>query len=414
MEETRRAGAIAADEARRLAILGTFDVKNFGDLLFPLIAAWRLGDTFDLRAYSPRGGGTGWADCTEVASFRQLITDAVELDGFIIGGGNIIHLRSARLDDYAGGLDSEAYASLWLGATALASLVNKPVVWNAPGVPYLIEPETEKLVQLAMNASDYVSVRDEHSRSMLRVPDNSAINIVPDTALDIAKMWPKPSLKETFSALLSRLGATRPANMYFTVHVKRRSVDNFGVVNVCRLIEAFSNQSGLVPIIIAIGPCHGDDHIAREIGHLLKVDHLVLSEPLGLKEIAAAISYSQFYVGCSLHGYVAARSYGVRGRVVAIPNLAKHSGFMTHMSSQDDLAYSWEEAFCYSETLSTEADPVPQVVFDQIDQHWYHIIDALKSPEPGLYVRRTRYLRSLVHQGLSKRGWSWLLPNNQV
>ncbi len=400
-----------SDETRTVAIVGTFDVRNYGDLLFPLVAAHRLeawGMT--LTAFSPAGGTTGWADAVPCGSMLELAAEADSYDGFLVGGGNIVHTESANLPDYPRQIERWAYPSLWLGATALAAIANRPIVWNAPGVSRHFERDMlEHLIQPALSASEYVSVRDSSSRKMIDPAETRDVHVVPDTVLDLPNLWPKESLEQTFTKLLERKGQCSSSHRYFSIHAKLRSLLRSGPCSVARMIEAHSAKSGEIPILIAIGQCHDDQVAVRKIAHEMRSRFVLLDDPLGLKEIASAICYSVRYVGCSLHGYITAAAYGCRGRIVAQPELPKQMGFLSQIGRESDLALNWELAF---ESILIDEPPIsiPVDVTARLDRHWERVAESILCPRSGLHTARGRYLRQMVKWGMSKGGWEWFQP----
>ena len=69
----------------RLVHFGTFDVENFGDLLFPLIARHRLAAAeIELTFVSPVGGPPVWQDCAE--SISPSAVEALDVDGVLLEG----------------------------------------------------------------------------------------------------------------------------------------------------------------------------------------------------------------------------------------------------------------------------------------------------------------------------------------
>ena len=59
----------------RIAHYGTFDVENYGDLLFPPVLERRLsGRGHTLTHVSPIGGRAIWEDCVETISIREART----------------------------------------------------------------------------------------------------------------------------------------------------------------------------------------------------------------------------------------------------------------------------------------------------------------------------------------------------
>ena len=89
MEDTRRAPARGAFE---VGIVGTFDVENYGDLLFPLIAqaALRRRDPrIALRPYSvtPKSP-EAWP--YRVGSMEDFADELPRLSALLVGGGQIV------------------------------------------------------------------------------------------------------------------------------------------------------------------------------------------------------------------------------------------------------------------------------------------------------------------------------------
>jgi polysaccharide pyruvyl transferase WcaK-like protein len=397
-------------DAKRVFQTGTFDVQNYGDLLFPLIADYRLKPwNITIQPISPTGFDTGWVDAAPSLPFREMLTDPDQIDGVMIGGGNIVHAGPSNLRDYEiAGVSDRAYAGLWLGATLVGAIRNVAVVWNAPGVPFAVTSELEAAgASLALRAADYVSVRDPASSDLLGEQEGLDVRIVPDTAIDLARMWPRSTLAPAFEALIARKAAS-PLAKFLAIHVKERSLD-LGYAEIAAAIERFSGSRGLTPLLIAIGPCHGDHLTARQISRHLRGAHLLLDDPVGLFEIAAAIANSTLYLGASLHGYITGAAYDVPGVIVAKPALPKHAGFLTHIERPQDMASDWPAAFELGAARLAEPPRrgIPEALFALLDDHWDRIRASITKP-PNMLAKRTRFLRHYVKHGVETRGSEWL------
>jgi len=107
----------------RVAIVGTADAANYGDLLFPLIAAHelraRLGDV-ELVSYGYRDvGASGWPFA--VRSAGALAREIAGYDLLLVGGGLLIRDDAALADGYAPSDQSvHQPLGLWLVPTLLA------------------------------------------------------------------------------------------------------------------------------------------------------------------------------------------------------------------------------------------------------------------------------------------------------
>jgi hypothetical protein len=399
-----------SDLPRRALVTGMFDMRNFGDLMFPLIARERLARFgVDVVAVSPTGKSTGLSGAADSISLESMLAGRDDLCGILVGGGYIIHTHKMLfLDEYqSGDLPEYGGPGLWLGATLAAAIRDIPVVWNAPGVPHPFPGNQRPLIDAALAAADYVSVRDAGSAELLAAPRGQAVEIVPDPVASIAELWPRASLSEPFKRLIERK-AGDPGADHVAFHFRNRSLAGVGVAAAAERIEAFARFHGVCPILIAVGQTHADDVLAREISSQLPMRHIVLDDPSSLQEIAAAIAFSKLYVGASLHGYVVAAAYGVPGVLVALPSYRKFQGFLDHTGRSEDLAHDWQEAFDIAAARVGEGTAVhiPRVVLDALDVHWRTIGDAFARPKANR-ANRQAFLQSWFRAGLSAGGPLW-------
>ena len=115
----------------RLFLSGMFDMRNFGDLLFPLVARERLcgfEPGFEILPVSPTGAATGFADALASVPLAEMMTGETPAHGILIGGGYMIHGHKMHfLGEYAAdGLSEYAGPGLWLGATLAAAAAGTP------------------------------------------------------------------------------------------------------------------------------------------------------------------------------------------------------------------------------------------------------------------------------------------------
>ncbi|WP_419897788.1 polysaccharide pyruvyl transferase family protein [Roseomonas sp. USHLN139] len=353
-----------APAGQGVALFGTFDVANYGDLLFPHVAAHllRLGEGA-LRCYSPRGGAPAWAECwpaRPVAGFAADPPPALCL----IGGGNIIHANATPLPDYAGlfGRSDFVYASLWLGASLLAARAGARLAWNAPGLPRPVEGGWARALRdLALPAAEHVALRDAASQVFLGAPDSPAER-VPDTALALAEAWPAAPLRAVAEAAFTARGLAVPER-WIAVHLNDRYIGG-DLPAACAAVGRIAARLQAVPVLLAIGPCHGDDALARQAAALLDGPVLLADRPQGLREIAALIAHAVAYAGSSLHGLITALSYGRPGLVVAQPRMVKFLGFLEPLGEAARLLESWAEAAAAAAQLLR---PLPPPVLARLE-----------------------------------------------
>jgi polysaccharide pyruvyl transferase WcaK-like protein len=276
-------------------------------------------------------------------------------------------------------------------------------------VPHPIAPSLRPLDDAALVATSYVSVRDRAGAGLLEAPAEAPVAVVPDPIADLARLWPLHVLEPHFRALLERKGADRGGN-YLAVHVRNRSVAGMTAGEIAASLAGLARAVELTPILLAVGDAHQDGALARAISKELTAPHILLDDPASLKEVAAAAAFSRFYVGASLHAYVAAAAYGVPGVLVARPAYGKFSGFLEHTGRSGDLVRNWGEALAKALARKGEdrGEQIPASVHAALDEHWRSVAEAIRSP--GRHAReRQRFLSAYVAHGLSARGPAWAM-----
>ena len=177
----------------RIAHFGTFDVNNYGDLLFPYVAEYRLPH-YEWEHISPTENKTIFNDSLPVLSFDRAVNR--NYNAILIGGGNIIHLKHNKSTVY-NNIDGFAYADLWVGAAKLAMKQNIPYVFNAPGISQRFVEKFHKTIAFStFKYSNYIAFRERFSVKLAkaveegRESDKVSYKVVPDTAFEIDKIWP--------------------------------------------------------------------------------------------------------------------------------------------------------------------------------------------------------------------------------
>src|SRR5258706_6026210 len=188
-----------------IGICGTFDVANYGDLLFPLIAESELTErlgavTLHRFSYYARNPPDWPYEVTSVAALPRVIH---RLDGMLIGGGHLIRFDKQVAAGYGAPTPEIHHPTGYLLTPALIALQHDvPLVWNAPGVLCDVPAWANPLMETALRISRYVSVRDEPSRAALEPLTSSTIAVVPDTAFMLPRLV---NLEATPSAEFERL-----------------------------------------------------------------------------------------------------------------------------------------------------------------------------------------------------------------
>lgn len=392
-------------------LAGTFDVANYGDLLFPLIASARLSAAgIDVIPVSPTATRPAFADAmAPVAADRMLEDRTLDPHGVLVGGGYIVMTqRATGLPRYeTAGVADEAYPALWIGAALAAAVRDIPLVWNAPGAPLPFSSRRRnELIVPALHACDYPSVRDAQSARMFGSVDVDW-SVVPDTALDLARIWSHAELADLHRARLVDRGLP-PDTRTLAIHVRSRALGD--ARELAAQIDGLAAQHGLFPLLVVLGAELGDGPVARRISAEMSVAHQVVDDAPSLCDLAAVIAGSAVYIGGSFHGYVTAAAYGTPAVMVAIPAHGKFSGLLAQLDRPRDLSRNWEDAFARAQEhlAAGTASVLPATVPEALDRHWATIIEALRHPERGR-ARRMAFLRSYLRHGAGRLGSPWLV-----
>lgn len=369
----------------RIVHFGTFDVDNYGDLLFPLVLERRLSDVCEeIIHISPTSGPPVWEDCVPTVGFDEFLEGGEDVDGVVIGGGQIVRTAPTFLETYdRGGVSAfTTYPNLWLGAAYVAARNNVPLCWNAPGVSSSFGPVASELIKWSASVTDYLAVRDETSRRSLEEAGVSRnINVVPDSAIEISSLWGEGEISSAYQEVFARRNRPVPPRT-IVFHVNTRWMGEEAAAVAAR-IDRICKKLNSTPILVAIGPCHGDDEVQLQVSREMGTDPLVIDQPKSLLEITACIAHSYAYFGSSLHGMIAACSFGTRGALVASGKDHKYTGFLDHLGLSQWLVESWSEAEQrageLSETPGTRWRAALDPVLPTLEEHWSRLGEALTS-----------------------------------
>lgn len=378
------------DRTMQIGLVGTFDVENYGDLLFPLIAEAELTERLGavkLHRFSYHAKSTpGWP--FTVTSVTELPRMIGELDGLLIGGGFII-----RFDKFvAAGYGPPTLAihhptGYWLTPALMALQQGVPVIWNGPGMHCNEIPDwAEPLLRLALEHSSYVAVRDEPSRADLECfSGNQPITVIPDTAFGISGLLDGCVPSAELNSLREASGLNGP---YILVQ-PARELDSFlsFVKKHSHLLREFRF------LALPIGPVLGDDAAILEDDLPRFVRLPVWPHPLLLAEL---IGHASAVVGHSYHLAITALAFGVPVFTSADLTVGKFTAFsgLTTMYPLPDETKAGPDWFV-SRLERTTPTPATRAALDQLAQHWDRVAEVIKKGRTGKQSAIAEFLQSL-------------------
>ncbi|MFV0395644.1 MAG: polysaccharide pyruvyl transferase family protein [Coprobacillaceae bacterium] len=182
-----------------IAQIGTFDVENYGDLLFPIVFENKLKMAFEVKEFmifSPLGGRKPLDNKTYVYPIAELeqMQKKFNFDAFVIGGGDLIRLDKGVSPTYPA-VYNMAF-QLWQEPIMIANRYNIPVIFNCPGVPFPFKDEEKEIVKELLETVDYCSVRNEKSKKHLEDCGVKNVIVSPDTIIRIFDVYDKEELSK--------------------------------------------------------------------------------------------------------------------------------------------------------------------------------------------------------------------------
>lgn len=370
-----------------LAHFGTFDVENFGDLLFPLLLKRRMANTgIECAHISPTGTSGHWLDALPSVSIKEANEMESAFTSVIVGGGNILRDSPTSLPLYVSSSEATggamAYPTLWRTAFSMAHRKRIPMCWNAVGVPHPTNTRYAVSIRWGACLSSYIAVRDQDSRNnLLGSGISTPIRVVPDTALGIRDLWSASELCDAYHHVFSTSSRFVPERV-LAISIKRKYLPA-DLTETAATLDYLANYLNATPVLLALGPCHGDLEIALSVARYMKLKP-ILPTLRSLKEIAACIGNAVQYVGSSLHGAITAVSFGVPAIIIAneerVP-FRKFSGFLQHVGMDQALCRSWDDLRVHFHSHYRQM-PTPlslDSAFASLESHWCELCEALKT-----------------------------------
>jgi len=346
-------------------LFGAFDRHNFGDLLFPHIAAALLEDNHPLfaglaqRDLSCYGGHP-------VSALAQLAADWGERPVNIIHvGGEILTCDAwqaavmllppdeaqATIARFDGRPEERlAWARGKLGISALAPYTlprrlfprAARIVYNAVGGVELSEcdPAMRAEVLANLKAANAVSVRDQQTLAQLAEAGITA-RLIPDPAVMVAELFGTTIRRRAQDGEIAQILAAFPQG-YLAVQFSADFGDDATLTAIAAQLEQVSRSTGYGVVFFRAGaaPWHDDLRCYQRVAARMRAPAVKLFVSLNLWDICTLIAFSHGYCGSSLHGRIIAMAF-------ALPRLnLTHPGQARRPTKQAAFAATWEKADC--------------------------------------------------------------------
>ena len=391
----------------RVALLGTFDVDNYGDHLFPRIAvrelARRLPDA-TIDCYAPLGPLhptrlTGGPEVRAIGPWRddRLHEFASIYDALIVGGGELLHLNDPLLGAFYGvepsAIDLVQPSRWFLEGVGREREASCPVLWHAIGVPYDLDPQQAARVRQAFAHRTHPPVvRDHRSKDrLLAAGVRGPVEVVPDSGLLVDRLFAPGELDRRRRVLGLPVGPTLVVQGCDLLVPSAESI--------AAEAAAIADAHGLAIVVAETGRCRGDgdfaDAVERALGERRRVR---MPAGASVEDIAAALSSAGLFLGSSLHGAITALAHGRPFVLLNLGDESKLRGFVESAGLEPRLVEEVGEIgpAAAKALAAPPPDALVRRLQDEVDRHFDALASAL--------VARSKIDSHYEEDGLRRRG----------
>lgn len=348
----------------KVGLIGTFDVENFGDCMFPELYTHLLNEHFgevDVTLYSPLSTAARILSFEDVEALPDSedskALEVFDVDNLILIGGETIGYGHSPGTFNFPRQTLSAYLRLWL-SPILAVNDNdlRPSFFAAQSVGAVkMSSEVNRIVARCLSSADRIRFRDNFSADWIKTEERKfQVDIDPMFLLD---------------ELCSERGWTARAQKYLPTGFE---LNNYLAAQVSigygendleawvRAVADISRQNNTPVLLLPI--CHflEDERLLEKLADMLQSEgittHLVRGL-LNVKDTAALIGMSQGYIGSSLHGAVTAVSFGIPLAVLGHTPDGKHAGTLKSVGVEGVVATQNKDLpECFQKSLSIDRD----------------------------------------------------------
>jgi len=370
-----------------LGQLGTFDVENYGDLLYPIIFRQVLKRynkaQVRVRAYSFLDGSAPQAAGFETTAMRSLFDPAMPPPNrMVIGGGDILrtdrnmvaeHYRRAHNNHYGRLLRSigiinflpyllfkhlplqaghkfysKRFKTRWMNHQGAGPFLIDPddlpgnplVCYLSCGVPHEFTAAERDTVSRTFNKADFIYLRDEQSREKLRRAGvTREMRVAPDLIVTLGDYFDHAAEAEKGRAILSQRGVdgARPVLCF-----QSNPYSKFPDDEIIKELKHYRQRTGSEVVLLPLGYCHGDHIFLKRLAKKSGGDFKYIGVH-SIYDIISVIAACSIFVGTSLHGNITAFSFGIP-HLYAPLLVDKAEGFLRVVNLPPELKmHSWSE-----------------------------------------------------------------------
>ena len=347
--------------------LGTFDVENYGDLLYPIVfrhLVQKKDPTLQVRLYSLRAGESLRQSALTTESIRSLFAkEHSGLRTLVIGGGDILRTdwdlmarhygRRSRVSipSVRNSIDSfgaRRFRARWMNYPAAGPFLIDPndlpgesrAAYVSCGVPHDFAASEIDRVKRTLGNASFIGLRDEDSaEKLLRAGIDCEVRVAPDLTVTLSDQFDRNELACRGRQILSRfeVQSDRPLLCF-----QSQPYPGFDTDEILRELKRYQERRATEVVALPLGYCHGDHEFLK--GLAKRSDGAIkYADVSSVFDMLAIIAASDVFVGTSLHGNITAFSFGIPHVFGPLP-VAKVDGFLRVANLPLELKMnSWSE-----------------------------------------------------------------------
>lgn len=331
----------------RVGIISYADVRNFGDVLFPMVVAREVCTRIPSAQVSYiTPTGSAWAG---MESTRFDEADLESFDALLLGGGEIVH----RLDDMLTGIYTR------FGLTSIPRPTDLVYEWTGSDVPYKAwlglgvpapSSDVQKDIKQASVGLQIAGARGSQSYRRL-LTSGVDVNVARHTP-DLGWLFPR--------LLAGRRPPAHPAGgePYAVVHALGFA-DPAPVAAALRLI---AERWALRIVLLPLTRCWNDERPLRVLHDLGHGDFILVDDTMDDLDKLAVVGGAALYVGQSMHGFVGAISQNRPAGLIAPYDADKFGELVADLGLHQLRCPDWNGLEALTSTLMW----TPPVIFAQL------------------------------------------------
>lgn len=370
----------------QIGLVGTYDVDNFGDCLFPELYAHLLGTAlpdarFTLYSPRPRAARILSFDTVRALPDRLDTAQALTDDALILTGGETLGFgHSSGTYNFPRAFLS-AYSRLWLAPlqAALTSGGATKFIVHCVGARKMGD-SLNQLAARALQGAALCTLRDAFSQSWIR-DGRLEFTVATDPMFLMDRIQTPAQWTARRQAILPKGFGGKKGYLVaqLSLGYGGNALDDW-----CTAVAGIATERDLEVVLLPI--CHflEDEHYLGLAGDRLSAlgvtNHLVKGR-INVKDTLSVISGAYGYVGSSLHGAVAAVAFGIPLAALGHTPDGKHEGTLNSVGIYGCTGTKVTDlpaCFKHSETLDLTA--ARHRAQTQAETDFATLLDALAAP----------------------------------